>query len=363
MKSFPLDTENSPSYILEMLFDLKVRDVMHKELITAERDDPLQKIQAIMRENRISGVPIIDKRRLIGLVSMDDIIQALADGKIEEGAETRMTRNLIVLEDDMPLSFAISYMEKYRFGRFPVINRNRELVGIITSRDIIVHLLINMNREMEQIEERQRILSGNPELRFSLPTTSTGSANADQDELSPVGAGDNEQPGCSDLNPDDGIKTEPSSKAAAIPDLSMQWHTRKFDFEEAGKASTEIKKTLREHRPDLPAKLVRRIAIASYELEMNQVVHSEGGKICFLLEKHQAKIIAEDRGPGIDDIEAALTEGWSTATEWVRSLGFGAGMGLPNTRRVADDFAIESGPDGTTVEVGFSLPVQEEAVR
>jgi CBS domain-containing protein/anti-sigma regulatory factor (Ser/Thr protein kinase) len=300
---FPLDPVTGPSRILELLYNMKVRDVMSADIKTASRHSPLRDIQILMKENSITGVPIVEGSRLVGMVSMDDIIRALEDGRIGHPAESGMSRNLIVLEDDMPLSFAISYMEKYHFGRFPVINKNRELVGIITSRDIIVHLLISINRELEQLEEQDR-------------------APAQQ-----------------------GLEGS----------LNRKWYTHKFDFEEAGKASTEIKKIMKEKRPDTPPKLLRRIAVAGYELEMNQVVHSEGGHIEFQLDADAAVIRAEDRGPGIPDLENALTEGWSTANEWVRSLGFGAGMGLPNTRRVADEFTIESDESGTRAKAIFYL--------
>ncbi|MBN2619168.1 MAG: histidine kinase, partial [Spirochaetales bacterium] len=102
-------------------------------------------------------------------------------------------------------------------------------------------------------------------------------------------------------------------------------------------------------------KFIRRVAVASYELEINQVVHSEGGTIKAIFDKDKITIIAKDRGPGIPDLDKALTEGFSTANDWIRSLGFGAGMGLPNSKRVSDDFLIESSPKGTKVTVIFNI--------
>ncbi|TVR34649.1 MAG: histidine kinase, partial [Spirochaetaceae bacterium] len=114
----------------------------------------------------------------------------------------------------------------------------------------------------------------------------------------------------------------------------------------------------KQHNPE--PKLVRRVAVAAYELEMNLVVHSNGGKIYFSLENDTATIEAVDRGPGIADVEQAVEEGYTTATEWVRSLGFGAGMGLPNTKRVADEFTIESSPSGTRVVARIHFPGGEQ---
>ena len=90
---------------------------------------------------------------------------------------------------------------------------------------------------------------------------------------------------------------------------------------------------------------------------MNQVVHSEGGTHRGTADSpEQINIIAIDNGPGIPDVDKALEEGYSTATEWVRSLGFGAGMGLPNTRRVSDEFEISAGAHGTSVRCRFTGP-------
>ena len=127
----------------------------------------------------------------------------------------------------------------------------------------------------------------------------------------------------------------------------------------AGRLSTETKKLLKER--NLPPKTIRRVAVATYELEMNQVVHSVGGtvRVAFDPTAGQVEIVATDRGPGIENVDEALNEGYSTANEWVRSLGFGAGMGLPNTRRVSDTFDISSSPDGTTVRVTISTPQEE----
>jgi anti-sigma regulatory factor (Ser/Thr protein kinase) len=105
----------------------------------------------------------------------------------------------------------------------------------------------------------------------------------------------------------------------------MEFAVRKFDFENAGKASTEIKKVLQKR--ELNARTIRRIAIAAYELEMNQVVHSDGGKIVFRSRGTRSRSRRTTRDP-VWRRELALEEGYSTANEWVRSLGFGAGMGF-----------------------------------
>jgi CBS domain-containing protein/anti-sigma regulatory factor (Ser/Thr protein kinase) len=290
----PISTVDSPSVVLELIYQLKIKHVMTTAVITADKTDTLRHIQAVMKENYITGVPITDGQKLLGLISIDDIVTALDGGWINAAAEEKMTRNLIVLEEDMPLSFAISYLNKYRYGRYPVVNKNHELMGILTSNDVIRTLLVEMNREVLRLEK----------------ISQTGDSLAGYSE--------------------------------------MEFTTNRYDFELAGRASTEIKKALKKHSID--SALIRRVAIASYELEINQVVHSDGGTISCSIQPDKVVVVASDTGPGIADVNQALTEGYSTANEWIRSLGFGAGMGLANTKRVSDEFTISSEPGrGTTV--------------
>ena len=112
------------------------------------------------------------------------------------------------------------------------------------------------------------------------------------------------------------------------------------DFSNAGKVSTSIKETLK--RLGLNPAVVRRIAIVSYEAEMNLVMYAVQGKIQLTVSPETVTINVQDNGPGIPDIELAMQEGYSTATPEMREMGFGAGMGLPNIRKNADDFNINS---------------------
>jgi anti-sigma regulatory factor (Ser/Thr protein kinase) len=121
------------------------------------------------------------------------------------------------------------------------------------------------------------------------------------------------------------------------------------NFYNAGKASTEIKLILKELGID--SKVIRRVAIATYEAEMNVVMYTQQGVLTFEVTPRTIRVVVNDLGPGIPDIELALKEGYSTATEKMREMGFGAGMGLPNIKKNSDEFKIESAVGrGTTVE-------------
>ncbi|HEY9053500.1 MAG TPA: ATP-binding protein [Rectinemataceae bacterium] len=130
-----------------------------------------------------------------------------------------------------------------------------------------------------------------------------------------------------------------------------------MDFLAAGKASSEVKRLLA--RLGLGQDFVKRVSIAMYEGEMNVAIHGGGGEAVLDLDSERVEIRLEDRGPGIADLELAMTEGWSTASAEVRSMGFGAGMGLPNMKRNSDFLEIDSEPGrGTKVKMRFSLPAR-----
>ena len=145
-EDIPISTVDSPSVVLELIFQLKIKDVISNAYVTARKTDTLRHIQAMMKENYLTGLPVVDGRSLCGIVSTEDIIMALDKGYIDEPAEDHMTKNVIVLQDDMPLSFAISYLNKYKYGRFPVLNTKHEIVGVLTSKDVIRSLLVEMNQ-------------------------------------------------------------------------------------------------------------------------------------------------------------------------------------------------------------------------
>lgn len=137
------------------------------------------------------------------------------------------------------------------------------------------------------------------------------------------------------------------------PIKSDTYEVNANDFSVAGKVSSDIKKDLK--KLNINPKIIRKIAIVSYEAEINIIIHSKGGKIVFELYEDRIVITSKDRGPGISDIELAMKEGYSTATNEVRELGFGAGMGLPNMNRWADEFKIESSSKGTLIRMTIFL--------
>ena len=312
IRAFPIGTDKATTAVMEIILRLKIKDAMTTDLKTAKKEDSLRFIQQMMKNNYVTGVPIVDDEKIVGIVTVNHIMNALDKGYIHEPAEKYMGRALVVLEDDMPLSFAITYFNKYSYHRFPVINKEQHLVGILTSRDILTTLLQELNSEMEELE-------GKIELKLAA------------------------ERGCS-LNV-----------------ITRDYPVNKYDFENAGRASFELKKILKERK--ISQKIIRRASVASYELEINLVIHSEGGHLLFTVDDNKIVIESKDVGPGIADVSVVLEEGYSTANDWIRSMGFGAGMGLANTRRVSDHFDMTSEVGkGTTVISVINLEDGDEDI-
>lgn len=134
---------------------------------------------------------------------------------------------------------------------------------------------------------------------------------------------------------------------------SQEYDVAKDDFVAAGEVSAGIKNKLKKMGVD-PI-LIRKIAIASYEAEINMIIHSFGGQMTLNIDDDVIEIICQDVGPGIPDIDLAMKEGYSTASDTVREMGFGAGMGLPNINKNSDNMQIESSPAGTKLTLKFKM--------
>lgn len=140
--------------------------------------------------------------------------------------------------------------------------------------------------------------------------------------------------------------------------MKLEFEIASGDFKRAGRASSEIKKVLKQLQVD--PKVIKHIVVAIYEAEVNVVAHSVGGILSAKFDSKSIEVLLQDRGPGIADIEKAMEEGFSTATKAVRDMGFGAGMGLPNIRKNTDELKIES-EVGVGTKVWFRNHFEKES--
>ena len=133
--------------------------------------------------------------------------------------------------------------------------------------------------------------------------------------------------------------------------LVFHYEVNGSDFTSAGQASVQVKKNLRQL--GMPPEIIRRVSIAMYEGEINMVIHANGGTADVIVTERYIEIVLVDHGPGIPNVEQAMQEGFSTAPSSVQSLGFGAGMGLPNMKQYSDSMKID-----TTVGVGTTVTMR-----
>ena len=137
-----------------------------------------------------------------------------------------------------------------------------------------------------------------------------------------------------------------------IMSLNREYTVIRDDYGNAGKVSSAVKQTL--SQIGVKPEILRRIAVACYEAEINMIIHAWGGSIFLnVSDEGEIELIFKDTGPGIEDLDKAMTPGFSTADEKARAMGFGAGMGLPNIKRVSDEFHIETSKSGTTLDLLF----------
>lgn len=299
----------------ELSYDLKIREVMTTALRTASADMPLSQVLEILRIHRISGLPVVMDDKLVGILSLEDIVQALQKNDLAATASQYMTREVVTVASYEPIVQALRTFTEKGLGRLPVLDENHRLVGMITKGDITRGILVALQKDYKEEEVRRYRASHLFEDIISERTT-----------------------------------------------LVMRYTIKAGDFTQGGKASSHIKRALLRLGAD--PQLTRRCCIAVYEAEMNLIIHTTNGGILKLeVEPHRITMSATDDGPGIADTKQVFQPGYSTATEQVREMGFGAGMGLVNMKRCVDEIELSSTVGkGTKLVMRIYIPNQTVGV-
>ncbi|MHC4751255.1 MAG: CBS domain-containing protein [Planctomycetota bacterium] len=294
--------------VQELVYELRVCDAMTRTIVTTTPETLMSELREILRSNRISGTPVMEGDRLVGVISIEDFIKWVAECEKDCAVKNKMSTDIKILYADEPLTHAVSKLEQTGFGRFPVVDRqNGKIVGIITKGDIIERLLKKLEIDYHEEEIHRHRASHIFE----------------------------------DIIADKVI-------------LTFQSYIKGNDFNQAGETSSRVKKTL--ESLGIHPQIVRRAAIASYEAEMNLVIYTDGGEITVAVQPKKIRIDVKDTGPGIADIQKAMEPGYSTASERVRELGFGAGMGLFNIKKCADEMDLKSKVGkGTHLTIGINI--------
>ncbi len=278
----------------ELAYELRVEEVMTKDVKTLDPEMPMSAVLDLFRTARISGAPVAVDRKMVGVISLEDMIRWLTSGSSESTVDQYMSTTLITVRVKDPVVEALTLFVNSRHGRLPVLNEKDELVGILTKGDITLGLLTALQRDY---------------LTEELRTYRASHLFED-------------------------IVSDRTS-------LLLRYTIVKDDFTHGGTASSNIKRALL--RMGANPQIARRLGIAAYEAEMNLIIHTNNGGIMRVeIEPHPITLEAYDDGPGIQDVELAMRPGYSTATEKIRELGFGAGMGLVNIHRCVDSMHLES---------------------
>ncbi len=296
----------------ELAYDLKVDEVMTRDPASVTPETLMSAVLELFRTKRISGAPVIENENLVGLVSIEDLLICLQKSDLHSPTKKYMSTKLLTIRNTDPVIEALKKFVGSHFGRMPVVDAAGKLVGIITKGDITSGILKAVQHEYHEEEVR----------RYRA----------------------------SHLFED--IESDRSS-------LILRYNIKQGDFLHGGAASSAIKRAL--IRLGANPQIARRTGIAVYEAEMNLIIHTtNGGIIRVEIEPKQISITISDDGPGIEDVNLAMRPGYSTATESVRELGFGAGMGLVNIQRCVDSMRLESiYGRGTNLRLKIFLPEQE----
>ncbi|MBI4766621.1 MAG: CBS domain-containing protein [Deltaproteobacteria bacterium] len=285
----------------ELIYNLPIEHVMRKNIISVTPETTIRQLKEILKTNRISGAPVLDDGRLVGIVSIEDLIKALEAGELDVPVGLRMTKQLITVLENASIVEAIRKFSQFHIGRLLVVNEHGDLTGILTGSDITRGLLeaISLKEDNKELKRRPRII-----FREDIISDQTS--------------------------------------------LILRYHIKERDFKSGGSASSKIKRAM--EQLGISPQILRRVAICAYEAEMNLIIHTDGGgDLIVEIEPDLIRMTVADSGPGIADVEQAMSPGFSTAPTWIQELGFGAGMGLANIKRCADSFTIESDPGSGTV--------------
>lgn len=299
METPPLSNKEREEYvgkIQELIYEIKNETVMQKNLLTVSPDTPMADVRKLLLDRRITGVPVMKDEKLLGIISISEVIYCLEENPHGEFlAKDRMALPPFpTVYHDESVVHALNNLSQSNQNRVFVLDHQEKVLGIITKGDIATGLLkqINLGYRQEEISRyRARHIF----------------QDIESDETS----------------------------------LVLRYSVAPGDFTHGGEASSKIKKTLQLLNAN--PQDIRKIAIATYEAEINLIIHTlNGGKIIAEITPKKVTVTVVDDGPGIPDIEQAMQMGFSTTPLTIKSLGFGAGMGLPNIKRTMHEMTLTS---------------------
>ncbi len=260
---------------------LNVEKAMVKNIPRVTPYWQMRHAKELMRLRRLDGIPTTDDDgHLLGILSMSDLINCLENKDLEAPVSKYMSTPAKFVTKHYTLLDALRDMNRFKFGRLPVVDDDFKVIGMIYWWSLFSFL--------QEVFDQQE------------------------------------------------SKNEASSEGI----ISYAYPILGKDFTHAGNAALQLRKSLQ--KLSISPDQLRRIGIIAYEAEMNIVIYADKGVLKANINTDKIEILAEDKGPGIPDISLAIQEGFSTAPDYIREMGFGAGMGLSNIKKNSDEFKIDS---------------------
>jgi anti-sigma regulatory factor (Ser/Thr protein kinase)/predicted transcriptional regulator len=268
----------------------------------------------LFQEGQISGAPVVAEGKLVGVVSVKDLVDALRQNSLDAPISDYMSSCLYTVRSGDFLVRALEVFAQTMVGRLPVVGADESLAGILTKGDVANGLLKALQSERTEEEIRRYRVSHLFEDIVSDRTS-----------------------------------------------LILRYRVQPRDFSNGGMASAYVRQALLRLGADIET--ARRAAIAVYEAEMNLVIHTtNGGVLRVEVQPHMIFTEALDDGPGIEDVDLAMQPGYTTAPPEIKVLGFGAGFGLSNIKRCVDKMWLQSKPgEGTQLEMWIYLEPDAES--
>jgi len=291
--------------VIERIYEIPVEKIMRTNVVRVSPETMMSELKYAVKENNYACIPVLEGEKLIGQISIEGYIDWLTSNIGDVPVSQIMDIQYKTLHPDEPVITAVKELELIGLRGLPVVeNESEKFLGVICRCTMMEGVLAELDMDDKKEERKDDCLLNNIQSSSALVT--------------------------------------------------LNYIVKQKPLEYGGEISSSIRADL--YKIGLPGSIVRKTAIAAYEAEMNLLSYAGGGLFTIKLNSELLNMKIEDTGPGIPDIKKAMEPGYSTAPEWVRELGFGAGMGLQNIKNCSDNFKIDSTVgEGTVLLVNINM--------
>jgi len=292
--------------VIERIYEIPVEKIMRTDVIRVTPETKMSELKYAVKENNYACIPVLTGKQLVGQISIEGYVDWLTSGIGDVPVSEIMDINFKTLHPDEPVITAVKELELIGLRGLPVVeNESNKFLGVICRCTMMEGVLavLDLDDDKENKKENNCILNN-------------------------------------------------IESVSAL--LTLNYIVEQKSLEYGGEISSSIRADL--YKLGLPGNIVRKTAIAAYEAEINLLAYAGGGTFTITLSSELLNMKIEDHGPGIPDVDKAMEPGYSTAPDWVRELGFGAGMGLQNIKNCSDSFTIKSTVDeGTLLIIDINM--------